>query len=745
MNDSGSKSPGSPDENRTPRNAHEFENGFELEPIDRPEESGGQPFPRQERPPEPEREGPDEEPSIEFKATGFEPTAGDGPSDETEEGTERFDDDQGIPFRRAGDEEAYGEPEAGEASVEEPAESAAASEFQIEGYDEELPAAEGHIFAEVPAEPPPQPFEIVREVRSPAAILSRKAKGERTGEVGTAGRIESAPPPLYVRLFWGFMPILLLLLGYGAVIFTQDGIGYAWDEAYYYEPALDAADWLLEALRGTQPFGEAAIERYWSERHEHPSFQKVISGLACRGFADPQKHLWAMRFPIAVLFGLTLSLIYMLGRRSWGVVPGLLAALVYLCLPRIFGHAHFASMETPLVFSMLLVVFCFLRGLESWTWALVTGLSFGLLLATKLNGFFLPIPLILWAHLYARRRYVNNLFAMIFLGPVVWVALWPWLWHDTLGRIIEYLAFHVRHQQTALYFMGEVWGYGRENAPWFYPLTMVAVTLPVSALVLIVYGVLRTLARPHRRPNGALFLLCALVMLGVASAPGTPKYDGVRLFLPVFPFLALMAGSGLVGIMKRVDIVVGRRIGGDRRRHRIWRRTVLVGILGIVVLEGGGVAWRYHPYLLSYFNPLVGGLKGAQEKGFEWTYWGEALNTQVLERLNQLPPGSSIYPMALHEKCLQHHQQWGNLAPHVNIGGPPPYDYHLLLMRPGFFGRTEWALVQGPFHPIADGLWRKFGVPMIAIYRTGPAFEVYWRRIGLDQSRHLELTPPEQP
>ena len=55
-----------------------------------------------------------------------------------------------------------------------------------------------------------------------------------------------------------------------------------------------------------------------------------------------------MRLPIAILFGMSLNLIYWLGRRTWGPVPGLIAALIYATMPRIFGHAHLASIKMPL-------------------------------------------------------------------------------------------------------------------------------------------------------------------------------------------------------------------------------------------------------------------------------------------------------------------------------------------------------------------------------------------------------------
>lgn len=572
--------------------------------------------------------------------------------------------------------------------------------------------------------------------------VAGKALGGGPGQGSGADAASRAAgrSPRWARLFWGLMPLALMLAGAAAALLTQRGVGHAWDEAYYYEPAKRAGDWLVSALRGERPFSREAIDAAWAGPNgefgygfnEHPSFQKILSGISLRFFPEMQRQLFAMRLPIAIVFGLTLALIFMLGRRAWGAGPGLIAALLYATMPRIFGHAHFASMETPLNFMMLLTVYCFLRGLERPLWAVATGVVFGGLLATKINGFFLPIPLILWAHLYERRRYANNLFAMIFLGPVVFVLCWPWLWPDPVMRLLQYLAFHARHQMTASFFLGQKWGYGGQNAPWFYPLAVTGATLPLTALALTGAGVARTLRAPARRAMESLCLLCALTMLGVASAPGTPKYDMERLFLPLFPFLALLGGAGAAAVIGWVERRAARResAGGDAARRA--GRWAALGMGALALLDGGGAILRYHPYYLSYFNPLVGGLRGVYEnKLFETTYWGEALNEDVIAALNALPPGTSIKPLALHAKCLEDLQQWGILNRGLAFDQPKRgaageyYDYHLLLMRQGFYTRPERALAErGRFK---GRIWTKFDAPLIGLYQTGPEFETFWR------------------
>ena len=40
-----------------------------------------------------------------------------------------------------------------------------------------------------------------------------------------------------------------------------------------------------------------------------------------------------------------------------------------------------------------------------------------------------------------------------------------------------------------------------------------------------------------------------------------------------------------------------------------------------------------HPFGLSYYNMLTGGLPGAQKLGLELTYWGDAVDRVLLNRL----------------------------------------------------------------------------------------------------------------
>jgi hypothetical protein len=43
---------------------------------------------------------------------------------------------------------------------------------------------------------------------------------------------------------------------------------------------------------------------------------------------------------------------------------------------------------------------------------------------------------------------------MAVLAPLTVVALWPWLWSDPLGRLLEYVEFHRFHAYYNTEFLG---------------------------------------------------------------------------------------------------------------------------------------------------------------------------------------------------------------------------------------------------------------------------------------------------
>ncbi len=506
-----------------------------------------------------------------------------------------------------------------------------------------------------------------------------------------------------------------------AVVLVTGGerYGLSWDEAYYYTPSRKSALWVHDVLFTViRPLSANAIDEAWAEIRELPPVVKVVMGTFSLLLEKPLGPLASMRIHSALAYAMTAALIYLFLSRDAGRAGGLCGAAAWCLMPRVFGHAHIGAAETTTAFMSLAAVYTFVKGLESPRWSIVFGVVFALALNTKINCVFLPLVLIPWAHVYHRGRYANNVFSMIFLSPPLMVATWPWLWPDPAVRFLEYLYFFVTHQMTAVFYFGRKFNYGGTPAPWHYPVVMTLIATPPAILLLAAAGAAGAIRRIVRDDRSALALWGFTVMMSVAMLPNSPKYDGLRLFIPALMFLALLSGWG----MQYVIAFVSKRAASERddtRARKLGALCILLTMVSCIY----GIA-RYHPHELSYFNIFMGGIRGAYEKGMETTYWGEAVNKDIYNALNELPKGARIKTLALHARVFEILQEWGRLRGDLRFNeGDPPWDYHLLSVRKGFFGKPEWMLYAG-WEPLK--VWSHQEVPLVILSRTGLSFEQVW-------------------
>ncbi len=500
-----------------------------------------------------------------------------------------------------------------------------------------------------------------------------------------------------------------------AVLFTPGDYGLSWDEAYYYQPSIDAAGWIASALTLEPGWaGAEGVNRGFGRVWELPAVVKLANGLAWALAAPWVGELRAMRLPSAFAFGAAVALVYLLGWMAWGRVGALAAALAFATMPRVFGHAHLAASETMTTATFLFAIYAFLRGLRSPGWAAGAAAALALALATKINAVFLPAILLPWAWLHARRQSLRNLYAWIFLAPPLFFLFWPWLWSGAGAKLLRYADFALQHPFLGLFFLGRKWNFVHDAAPWYYPAVITAVTTPPLTLLLALAGAVWSLIFWRRINSVArLILWAALFLLGVASLPSTPKYDGVRLFLPAMPFLALLAGGAVATLAQIFGAFALTRMRGDKYEY-----LSLAVIVASFLLAGALAIAPVHSRELSYYNLFVGGLEGAERHGFEIVYWGECLNSEVLADLNRtLPPGARLKTLALHDRALWILQNQGALRRDLQINGPPPHEFFLLQYRRGFWARFEEELY-ARHAPLR--VWDHRGVPMLMLYRIPP-------------------------
>lgn len=462
------------------------------------------------------------------------------------------------------------------------------------------------------------------------------------------------------------------------------GPGVTCDELYH----VSSGKRLLTALRrdGRAFFSRANVDRAFPFRSDgppvHPPLGNLALGLAHHMF-DPAPNnpvvvsVAAARFAPAIAFGMLVAAVGVwLGRREGPLAGGAAAAGVAL-VPRVFGHAHLAALDT---FTSLTFVAAILAAVEAqrrprwWGWALA-GAVWGLALLTRFHGLLLWVPVAAWLIWRSGRRAWAPLTIWTSTGLTTFFTGWPWLWYSTGERIAQYLSSATLRQSIHVFYLDRAWA--DHDAPWHYPLVMFAVTLPTGLLLLGALGIWSKRRLWRSEPAWVLLLATFAWVLAVFAWPGTPVYDGVRLFLMVFSLWAIGAGLGAAWAAKRL---------AELWPDHPWAGTAAVA--AFVALQGVGCV-LYHPCQLSHYSALVGGLAGAEKLGFEVTYWGDSIGEPLLAEAALRADGGPV----LFGPNLADFQ-----APAVLVSSPALSEAHVDLIgwdpgRPDKAAGSRWMVV----------------------------------------------------
>ena len=224
--------------------------------------------------------------------------------------------------------------------------------------------------------------------------------------------------------------------------------------------------------------------------------------------------------------------------------------------------------------------------------------------------------------------------------------------------------------------------------------------MPLPVLLAILPGVSR-LRRAAERPFLLFLLVNALAPLAVVAFLTPCKYDGVRLFLPAFPFLCAVAAIGVQEVCTLPQAP--------------WARRAAAGACAAVfLLTFASSTYRYHPFQTSYYNELLGGVRGAAEKGFETEYWGNAY-VKLIPWL-QRHPGVPLW-VPINYDSLKIYQDLGVL-PALRLTGRAQAEYLVLLVRQGRFDEELWRFYRTEKPVCSVAL---LGQPLVNVYRLrGP-------------------------
>ena len=455
---------------------------------------------------------------------------------------------------------------------------------------------------------------------------------------------------------------------------TARSLGFTRDESFYFQAGTQYAGWwrmLVE--RGREALQRGAIDSAWGYNHEHPALMKSLFGISEYLLHEKWRLLsdasTGFRLPGMACGAVAVWTTYLFGARAWNRRSGLAAAVLFALIPRVFFHSHLACFDVPITAMWILCLYVHWRAQarRSIGWALAVGVVFGLALETKLNAWFLPFALVPHALFVHRREIGRSLAAgrlsiptsvvsMAVVGPLVFYALWPYLWNDTFARVQWYVEFHLNHEYYNIEFLGRNY-FGPPSPKSYLPL-MVLATVPTVTLLLFGVGVVDRARASIRRTDAwarglvgrrvdapapdpletdLLLFLSFAVAVGPFFLPATPIFGGTKHWLPAYPVLALMAGRGF-------DLAASAmRAALPGLKARQW--AIAEGALWASVIAAPlAVTWHAFPFGLSAYVPLVGGTAGAADLGLNRQFWGFTSQNAAEEYLNaKAPRNASVY------------------------------------------------------------------------------------------------------
>jgi hypothetical protein len=592
------------------------------------------------------------------------------------------------------------------------------------------------------------------------------------------------------------------------VLAAQREVGLARDETVYMHHGSRYADWWIGLARGQDDMTTAAvITRHFGGRgatdgnREHPPLMKTLFGLSERLFHQELgwlDRISAYRLPSAAMHGVLVALIYIFAGALWGHGVGLLAALFTLLLPRPFFHAGLATFDGAVVTVWLAVLLAYWQALSSRRWCLWLGVAYGVALATKHNAWFLPaviVPHYLWVSLMRGRALAGAgdagpagpdrilgrvrswprwtwrgalatqplvFVSLLVLGPLVLIALWPWLWFDTSTHLAAWVKFHLHH----VHYNFEYLGVNRNAAPypWHVPVVTTLLVVPVvTTLAALAGGILMIAARTwpwvarvcpglcgaasgtaagaasgtaarggspgsvRRDAPALLLLLSAAVAMGPFLIGRAPIFGAEKHWAPAMPTLCILAALGLVAIARlAVHALVAAGWLAEPRARRA--RPVVIALLAVTSLAAAAIETvRAQPYALTCYNALAGGAPGGADLGMNRQFWGYAVRG-VLPYLNQLAPtaGQRTKPVYTHDAspAWPMYRSEGLLAPNLPDAGHERQGVTrsaiALVVHERHFLRHSYMIwdVYGTVQPAYVLTFQ--GVPIVSVYVREP-------------------------
>ncbi len=527
----------------------------------------------------------------------------------------------------------------------------------------------------------------------------------------------SVMTPLGLRTFAGACLVSCCTLA--LLLATSPWLSMVWDEGDTiiraaaverragFEPALDANDRLSDS-EAPPLTSDDDIWPYTTTREGHPPLAGILIAEGMQvapAWFDP---LTAARFGPMALFAVAAGAMFYRLQRDYQVLAVSLMAVASLVLmPRVFAHAHYATLDGPLTACWVLAWAAFAPACRQWRWIPWFGLALGLTLCSKFSGWLAPLPFIAWTVLYRDRGGLRALAVGVPLAVLVFVLLNPPLWHQPLSGLGTFFDLNLhRGARPELNISTQFFGrmYNLDHPlPFYNTLVWTAITISPLLMIMGFAGIVGAVKRWRTDRAGALLVCQWCTLIIVRALPWAPPHDAERLILPSFAFFAALIGVGFGRGLYRETLLKREKIVAQG-----WTKVAIAIALVAGLLDSIG----YFPHGLSFYSRLIGGVRGATALGMEPTYYWDALDRPALDWLREHTTGDEKVAFAAAPKRnLELLKRWGLLSRLPS--DPGTFRWYVIQRRPSALQAVDHWLIE---HEEPDFERTLSGVPLLDVY-----------------------------
>ncbi len=351
------------------------------------------------------------------------------------------------------------------------------------------------------------------------------------------------------------------------------------------------------------------------------------------------ENLTLARLGVLPFFIILVVTLWYWARTLYGDAVAIVAALLLATLPPVLGHAGLATTDVPFTATFTLALFTFSRwlGKPSRRRAVEFGAAAALVTATKFSALiFLPacILALILLRVWVDRSIIQEwrqdagprlkalALAIITATLVIWgvyrLSVKPMTgpeqrphqtivrffgqggtWHDWAERFAEGVPvpapefFHginrvrdIAATGRKAYLLGEV----RSNGWWYFFPIALAVKTPIAFLILATVGLFAMFQTWNHSRDWGVFLPAATAATLLLICLPIKFNIGLRHILPIYPFLAMLAGLAALHLW-------------NMRRFQVLCRSVVLCLLAWQVVS----TLRAHPDYLASFNEFAAG------------------------------------------------------------------------------------------------------------------------------------------